>query len=75
MELRAAECCRAVEWFGLEGASSSSNPLPWAGYRVSAVICSSCKQTASSDLQAGLHTVVGEGGVTAHLDLFYGITG
>lgn len=60
MELCAAECHRTVEWFGLEGVSSSSNPLPQAGGRVPSVVCSSSIQTASSDLQTGLHTGVGQ---------------
>lgn len=49
MELRAAETHRAVEWFGLEGASSRSIPLPWAGHAVLSVPCSCSIQTASSD--------------------------
>lgn len=68
MELCAAACHRTVEWFGLEGA-----PLPWAGYHVPSVICSSSIHTASADLQTGLRTG-GGGGVTAPLNSCHRVT-
>lgn len=75
MELHAAECHRTVEWFGLEGASSSSSHPLWAGYHAYLFCHLLFLHTNSlSDLQTGLRTGVGEGDVTAHLNSCYRIT-